>query len=154
MFEWGHQQGLSLALRRAEAFNVLVFSEIGYSITTRFIKVTSFSVRTLTGNPWCWVSIAVTAALQVLLTYVPGLNWFFSMPEGMLGIQWARVVVCMVVVYITVEVEKALVDPVLMPVVRPVLDWIGAHTPSWLHMPKLSLPDCNCHKGNTRKERH
>jgi len=86
-----------------------------------------------------WVSIAVTAVLQVMLTYIPGLNWFMGMPEGMLGIQWARVLVCMVVVYIVVEVEKALVDPLLMPMVRPVLDFIEEHSPKFLRLPAAAL---------------
>lgn len=89
----------------------------------------------------CWVSIAVTAGLQVMLTYVPGLNWFFGMPEGMMGIQWARVLVSMVIVYIVVEIEKALVDPLLMPMVRPLLEFIEEHSPKFLRIPSIdSLP--------------
>lgn len=33
------------------------------------------------------------------------------------------------------EVEKALVDPVLMPMVRPVLDWISKHVPKFWRIP-------------------
>lgn len=51
--------------------------------------------------------------LQVFLTFTPGVNRFFAM-EALLGVQVARVAVCMVVIYAVVEVEKALVDPVLM----------------------------------------
>lgn len=59
------------------------------------------------------------------------------MGEGMSGIQWARALVSMVIVYFVVEFEKALVDPVLMPLlVRPVLNWVEKHTPDWLSMPK------------------
>lgn len=76
----------------------------------------------------------MTAALQVCLTYIPGLNGFFGMSEAMVGIQWARVIVCMFVVYIVVEIEKALVDPLLMPMVSPVLDFIDQHTPKFLHV--------------------
>ncbi len=68
---------------------------------------------------------------QVFLIYTPAVNDFFSM-SGMDGVQWARVLVSMVVVYVIVEVEKALVDPVLMPVIRPILRWIEDHTPTWL----------------------
>jgi hypothetical protein len=50
---WGEALGYSVAHRRAEAFNTLVFSEIGYSITTRFIKASTFHPRVLKGNPWC-----------------------------------------------------------------------------------------------------
>eukprot|EP00878_Enallax_costatus_P016478 GHUV01017284.1.p1 GENE.GHUV01017284.1~~GHUV01017284.1.p1 ORF type:complete len:303 (+),score=63.34 GHUV01017284.1:644-1552(+) len=135
-YEWGNATGLNINHRRAEAFNVLVFCEIGYSLTTRFIKRTTLHPRVFRGNRLVFVSIGITAALQVALTYIPGLNWFFSMPEGMLGVQWARVIVSMIIVFLVVELEKALVDPVLMPIVGPVLDFISDHSPRWLKNPK------------------
>jgi magnesium-transporting ATPase (P-type) len=64
-FAWGQSEGLSIARRRAEAFNVLVFGEIGYALTTRFIKASTLHKRALRGNPWCFLSIGITAALQV-----------------------------------------------------------------------------------------
>lgn len=54
----------------------------------------------------CWVALFVTGALQIMITYIPGLNWFFGMPDGMLPISWARVFVCMFIVYFVVELEK------------------------------------------------
>jgi hypothetical protein len=48
------------------------------------------------------------------------------------GLQWLRVFVCMLIVYFIVEVEKALVDPLLMPIIKPVLRWCERHTPSCL----------------------
>jgi hypothetical protein len=75
--------------------------------------------------------------LQFFLTYTPGINSFLHMGEGMSGIQWARAFASMFIVYFVVEFEKALVDPVLMPIfVRPVLNWVEKHTPDWLSMPK------------------
>ncbi|KAI8475579.1 MAG: cation transporting ATPase [Monoraphidium minutum] len=136
MYEVGNVLGLSLARRRAEAFNTLVFGEIAYAVTTRFIKVSSFHPRVFRGNPLCFISIGVTAALQVGLTYIPGVNAFFSMDDGMSGFQWLRVFGCMVFVYIIVELEKTLVDPVLMPFVRPALDFIDRHSPKFLHAPR------------------
>lgn len=68
---------------------------------------------------------------QVFLTMTPRVNAFFSM-EAMAGLQWLRVFVCMVIVYAVVEVEKALVDPLLMPLIKPLLRWCEAHTPQWL----------------------
>eukprot|EP00775_Hariotina_reticulata_P004052 gene4052-4299_t len=134
-FYWGLREGRSMEQRRAEAFNVLVFGEIGYAITTRFIKASTFHPRALRGNPWCFASIGVTAALQVLLTMTPGLNGVFHM-TSMAGIQWVRALVSLVIVYVVVEIEKALVDPLLMPLVRPVLRMIENILPSWLKMPK------------------
>lgn len=52
-FYWGQVSGLSPALRRAEAFNVLVFSEIGYCVTTRFIKASTFHKRAFVSTHCC-----------------------------------------------------------------------------------------------------
>lgn len=67
----------------------------------------------------------------MFLTHTPGVNAFFSM-EPMAGLQWLRVFVCMAIVYFIVEIEKALVDPVLMPFIKPVLRWCEARTPQCL----------------------
>jgi hypothetical protein len=61
-------------------------------------------------------------------------------PNGMDGVQWARAIASMFIVYAVVEVEKRLVDPVLMPIVRPVLQFIENHTPQWLSMPVPKVP--------------
>ena len=50
---------------RACAFNMLVFGEIAFAINCRFIRESSISMKTLTGNKWCWVAILITVVLQV-----------------------------------------------------------------------------------------
>jgi hypothetical protein len=60
-------------------------------------------------------------------------NTFFEM-SAMEGYQWGRVAVCMVTVYAIVEIEKALVDPLFMPLLRPVFKFIEDHTPDWLSL--------------------
>lgn len=67
--------------------------------------------------------------------HTPGVNAFFHMAP-MAGLQWLRVFVCMVIVYAVVEVEKALVDPLLMPMIKPVLRFLEARTPLWLSVDK------------------
>lgn len=62
-FYWGQVEGLSIALRRAEAFNILVFAEIGYCVTTRFIKASTFHPRALVSAERC--------GIQQLLAGVP-----------------------------------------------------------------------------------
>ena len=42
----------------------------------------------------------------MLLTFTPGINSFFEMPDGLDGVGWGRALVGMVVVYIIVEIEK------------------------------------------------
>jgi len=130
-YYWGQVLGEKLCMLRSEAFNVLVFMEISYAWTCRYIKEPSYHKRSLTENPWCYASIVITVGLQVFLTYTPGVNKFFGMC-GMGGWAWLRTIVAMIVVYIIVEIEKALVDPLLMPMVRPVLRWVENHTPKFL----------------------
>ncbi len=50
---------------RACAFNMLVFGEIAFAINCRYIRESSISMKTLTGNKWCWVAIFITVVLQV-----------------------------------------------------------------------------------------
>ena len=88
----------------------------------------SFEPAYLFGVP----TMMIATQTQVFVTYVPGVNGFFHMTGSMDGIQWARVVVCTAIVFVLVEVEKALVDPLLMPILRPVLAWLEDHTPDFL----------------------
>jgi len=73
--------------------------------------------------------------LQVFLTHTPGVNSFFNMAP-LDGLQWLRVFVCMAIVYGIVEIEKALVDPLLMPMIKPVLRFFEKLTPQWLSVDK------------------
>jgi len=153
-YQWSLSEGRSLEQSRAEAFNVLVFCEIGYVVTTRFLKLSTFHPRVFRGNPLCFGSMLLTAALQIFLTYTPGVNWFFSMPEGMAGIQWARAFGAMFVVYAIVEIEKALVDPIMMPIVRPAMDFLAGWMPSCLRNPNSGADAVDAEgerRKNTRK---
>ena len=97
-------------MHRAQAFNSLVFGEIGYGLTTRFLKLSTFHPRVLKGNPFCFAAMAFTAALQVFLTFTPGVKSFFDMPEGLDGVGWARAAGGMFVVFIVIELEKVSVS--------------------------------------------
>ncbi|KAG1666905.1 hypothetical protein FOA52_005965 [Chlamydomonas sp. UWO 241] len=116
---------------RAEAFNVLVFCEIGYCLTTRYIKMSTFHPRVFTGNPIMFVTMLLTLGVQFLITYTPGLQWFFNVPDGMDGVQWARAFVCMFVVYFVVEIEKKLVDPIMIPFIYPCFGFMGKLVPAY-----------------------
>ncbi|GBF97304.1 carbonate dehydratase [Raphidocelis subcapitata] len=132
-FYWGERQGYSLDVRRAEAFCCLVATQIGYFITCRFLKRTTLHYRVLFGNPLAYASIVLTVGIMVFFTYVPVVNTFFNMAP-LPGIPWARIAVSMVITYAVVEVEKALIDPVIVPLLRPVLRWINGHAPKWLRL--------------------
>ena len=46
--------------------------------------------------------------LQLILTYVPFLNTFVFSMDGMDGYMWLTVVVCMLIVFFVMELEKAI----------------------------------------------
>jgi hypothetical protein len=48
------------------------------------------------------------------------------------GWAWLRTVVAMFVMFIIIEVEKALIDPLLMPIVRKVINGVHAILPRFL----------------------
>jgi hypothetical protein len=87
-----------------------------------------------------FVSCGVTAVLQCIITYVPGIAGFFQLNRDMQGYQWGRVIASMFITYFVVEAEKALVDPFLMPyIVFPFLKWVESWPiPNYLRNP---LPD-------------
>ncbi len=93
---------------RALAFNVLDFGAISITLSARFTYLPSFHPRIFRNNPYCWYSIIAVTALQILLTYIPVLNNVVFQMRGMDGIQWGIVILFMVVVFLVMEVEKAL----------------------------------------------
>jgi hypothetical protein len=79
------------------------------------------------------------------VTFTPAVNKFFNMqaPDAPTlplpltggsppGIQWARVWVSAVITYVIVEIEKALIDPVVVPLMRPIIRFIRRISPKWL----------------------
>jgi len=92
---------------RATAFNVLDFGAISVMLSARFSYNSSVTPKVFTGNPgviWCCVIVAV---LQILLTYIPGLNTFVFSMKGMDGLGWGLTIASMVIVFAVMEVEKA-----------------------------------------------
>eukprot|EP00878_Enallax_costatus_P031131 GHUV01034008.1.p1 GENE.GHUV01034008.1~~GHUV01034008.1.p1 ORF type:complete len:137 (-),score=13.41 GHUV01034008.1:459-869(-) len=78
-FAWGASEGLSLARRRAEAFTVLVVGELGYALTTIFMKVSTFHPR-CGGGAWGVVfsgrSRLAVASTQTVLYYRWLSSWY------------------------------------------------------------------------------
>jgi len=93
---------------RALSFNVLDFGAIGVTLSARFAYNSSFSVNVFKGNKYCWYSIFIVAALQVFLTYTPGVNTVIFQMRGMDGTQWGITILFMFVVFSVMELEKAL----------------------------------------------
>ncbi len=93
---------------RALAFNVLDFGAISITLSARFTYLPSIHPRIFRNNPYCWYSIVVVTALQILITYVPVLNNVVFQMRGMDKKQWGIVLLFVVVVFLVMEIEKAL----------------------------------------------
>jgi magnesium-transporting ATPase (P-type) len=58
------------------------------------------------GNPFCWYAIAPLVVIQLLITYVPGLNSVLFGMAAMDGIQWGIVALMMTITFVVMEIEK------------------------------------------------
>jgi len=93
---------------RAVSFNVLDFGAMSVTMSARFAYNNSFHPRVFKGNVAGIGSCAIVTVLQLLLTYIPGLNSFVFSMKGMDWFGWVCVVVSMAIVFIVMELEKAL----------------------------------------------
>ncbi|KAL7486776.1 hypothetical protein ACHAW6_012381 [Cyclotella cf. meneghiniana] len=102
-----HYSNDRLMMIRAVAFNTLDFGAISVMMSARFTYLSSIHPRVLIGNPSALASCGIVVLLQILLTYTPGLNSFVFSMQGMDGIGWAITLGFMFVVFVCMEMEKA-----------------------------------------------
>lgn len=93
---------------RATAFNVLDFGAIAVMLSARFAYNSSITIKVFQGNKAVIWSIVIVAVLQILLTYIPGLNTFVFSMKGMDGIGWGLTFASMFIVFFAMEIEKAI----------------------------------------------
>lgn len=93
---------------RATSFNVLDFGAMSVMMSARFAYNSSFHPRVFRGNPAALASITIVTVLQLALTYIPGLNSFVFGMSGMDWFGWVLVLVSMVIVFVVMEIEKAI----------------------------------------------
>jgi len=105
---WAISLGYDLDLQRSQASNTLTFSTISICLSARFAYNLGFSMRIFKGNKFCWYAIMPLVAIQLLITYVPGLNSVLFGMGPMTGIQWGIVVLMMVVTFVVMEIEKSI----------------------------------------------
>jgi magnesium-transporting ATPase (P-type) len=105
---WVRGMDYNLEEIRSQASNTLTFSAISIMLSARFSHNSSVSMELLKGNVFCWYSLIPLVLLQIMITYIPGLNTTLFGMSGMDGIQWAIVVLFMVVTFAVMETEKAI----------------------------------------------
>mmetsp|Transcript_7491 Transcript_7491/g.16198 ORF Transcript_7491/g.16198 Transcript_7491/m.16198 type:complete len:1071 (-) Transcript_7491:231-3443(-) len=95
-------------MMRACAFNVLDFGAMSVMLSARFAYNSSVHPRAFMGNPAAVGSIVIVTVLQLVLTYVPGLNSFVFGMRGLDWFGWILVLLSMVIVFSVMEIEKAI----------------------------------------------
>merc|ERR1711920_592249 len=106
---WARENGYKkIGQMQSQAFNTLDLGAISICLSARFAYNSSMHPRLFTGNKWCWWSILLVIILQVMITYIPGLNDVIFQMDTMDGKQWGISIAGMVVTFIVMEAEKAL----------------------------------------------
>lgn len=101
------QNDYTLEEQRSQALNTLSFGACAITFSARFSYNSALHRRSLGGNPLIWYSVAVMTAIQLLITYTPGLNEVVFQMAPMDWYQWVIVLVFMVCTFLVMEIEKA-----------------------------------------------
>lgn len=96
-----------LPLMRSQASNTLTFGACFITMSARFSYNSALHPRIFRGNKYAWYSVAITGTLQCFITYVPGVNNVVFEMGPMEGFQWGIVALFGVIVFLTMEAEKA-----------------------------------------------
>jgi magnesium-transporting ATPase (P-type) len=95
-----------LAVARTVAVNTLVFGQICYLFSARFLREASYPPSRLFANPIAWAAVGVLTLLQLGFVYLPFMNTMFeTAPVGIIG--WVVPGAIGVGIFAIVEVEKA-----------------------------------------------
>jgi magnesium-transporting ATPase (P-type) len=97
----------TIEFARTVAVNALVMGQVFYLLNARYFERASWTLGGLTGNQAVLLAIAGCLVLQLLLTYTPLLNRLFG-TEPLDLAAWLRCVALGLLVFIVVELEKAL----------------------------------------------
>ncbi|MFN3255263.1 MAG: cation-transporting P-type ATPase [Ilumatobacter sp.] len=106
VFSLAGHDGDDVAVARTVAVNTLVFGQICYLFSARFLRAASYLPSHLLANPVAWVAVGVLSLLQLGFVYLPFMNTTFeTTPIGWSG--WIIPGVIGLGVFAAVEVEKA-----------------------------------------------
>lgn len=95
-------------VKQSMAFNTLDLSAISICLSARFAYNSALHPRLFTGNKGCWFSVALVIILQIMITYIPGLNSVIFQMAPMTGAMWGMAIAGMVITFLVMEAEKAL----------------------------------------------
>ena len=106
LYELERARGMGLDSARTVAVNTLVACEVAYLFNARFLSESS-SMKGLFGSRAVLISVAIVVALQAMFTYLPFMQTLFDTTPLDSEI-WGHIVGASVVLFLLVEVEKAI----------------------------------------------
>lgn len=92
----------------SQASNTLTFGACFVTLSARFSYQNSFHPRVFQDNQFVLISVTLVTVLQLVITYVPGLNNVVFAMLPMKAFQWGIVLLGGIFVFIGLELEKAL----------------------------------------------
>lgn len=116
---WTLQLGGSSRAGHTMAMNTLVISQCFYCLNCRKHGST-ISFRAIYANPWLFGMAVFNAGFQCLITYTPGLQDIWE-TEYIGGIEWLRILLFAVIIYLSVELEKKIGPPLVHPCILPAI---------------------------------
>jgi len=105
---WVQSKDDNIKVKQSMAFNTLDLCAISICLSARFAYNSSLHPRLFQGNKGCWYSVALVIILQIMITYIPGLNTTIFAMEIMTGEMWGMAIAAMIITFIVMESEKAL----------------------------------------------
>jgi magnesium-transporting ATPase (P-type) len=105
---WELERGTTIEVARTAAVNALVMGEVFYLFNCRRLTAPVFGWSGFFGNPVVLVAIGMLAVLQLLFTYLPLGQTLFGTSAIDLA-TWGRIFVFGGIVYVMVEIEKAMI---------------------------------------------
>ena len=118
-FVWSYSAlKYTLDQSRTVAVSVLIFCQITYGFSCRFLYSSAIRKEIFYGNPVAWLCAFIVFALQVFLIYTPGVNEFFGMAP-IDGPLWGICFLLPTVVFIVVELEKLIHRRLVLVYLQP-----------------------------------
>ncbi|MGB0465901.1 MAG: cation-transporting P-type ATPase [Pontibacterium sp.] len=117
LFLWEYGQGNSIEYARTVSVNTLVMLEIVYLLNNRYLYDSVINRQGLLGNPYVLIAIVVVLFFQMLFTYSPLMQMFFS-TEAIDLAAWLRIIAVSLLVFGLVELEKKIIRPYALSATR------------------------------------
>jgi len=108
LFLWESARGAGIEASRTVAVNALVAGEMAYLFNCRYLLAPMRSWQDFTGNFYLLLAIAVLSVIQLIFTYLPFMQSLFGV-AAIDASAWGRIIGFGIMLFVVVELEKALI---------------------------------------------